>query len=159
MLHTQRDRLEHFGVNIANNLRAGLATTMEQIGAAEQARKQIWKTFREFFGRYDHLLTPTMAVPPFSGAENYPSTVGGRKMETYVDWIAPTFVLSLTGLPVASVPAGMDSSGFPTGLQIVAPPQGEEKALTLAAVVQQLRPIGIPPLLAQQSDHGASSPQ
>ncbi|CAN5855159.1 amidase [soil metagenome] len=159
MLHTQREKLEHFGVNVANNLRAGIATTTEQIGAAEQARKQIWETFREFFARYDHLLTPTMAVPPFSVEENYPSTVAGREMETYVDWIAPTFVLSLTGLPVASVPAGMDPSGFPAGLQIVGPPRGEEKALALASLVQKLRPLGVPPVLAQQGDRGGANLQ
>ncbi|HEX8692903.1 MAG TPA: amidase family protein [Longimicrobium sp.] len=146
MLHPHLDKLERFGVNVANNLRAGLATTTEQIGAAEQARRRIWETFRDFFGRYDLLLTPTMAVPPFPVEENFPRTVGGREMETYVDWIAPTFVLSLTGLPVASVPAGLDSSGLPAGLQLVAPPRGEERALALASVVQRLRPTGTPVL-------------
>jgi amidase len=65
-------------------------------------------------------------------------------METYVDWIAPTFVLSLTGLPVASVPAGLDSAGMPVGLQIVAPPRGEERALAAASVVQGMRPVPLP---------------
>jgi amidase len=76
--------------------------------------------------------------------ENYPRTVGGREMETYIDWVAPTFVLSLTGLPVASVPAGLDAEGMPAGLQIVAPPRGEERALAAASVVQRLRPVGLP---------------
>ncbi|HEX5727509.1 MAG TPA: amidase family protein [Longimicrobiaceae bacterium] len=144
-LHPHLDKLEHFGVNVANNLRAGLGTSMEEVGAAEQARRRIWETFRELFGRYDLLLTPTMAVPPFPVEENFPRTVGGREMETYVDWIAPTFVLSLSGLPVASVPAGLDPAGFPAGLQVVAPPRGEERALALAAVIQRLRPVGLPP--------------
>ena len=143
-LYPHLDKLEHFGVNVANNCRAGLSTTMEDVGRAEAARKRIWEEFRAFFGRYDVLLTPTMAVPPFPVEENYPRTVGGREMETYVDWIAPTFVLSLTGLPVASVPAGLDSAGMPVGLQIVAPPRGEERALALASVMQALRPVGRP---------------
>jgi amidase len=66
-------------------------------------------------------------------------------MQTYVDWIAPTFVLSLTGLPVASVPCGRDSGGMPVGLQIVARPSDEEAALALAGAVQRLNPIGRPP--------------
>lgn len=143
-LHPHLDKLEHFGVNVANNLRAGLATTVEQLGAAEAARRRIWERFRDFFRDYDLLLTPTMAVPPFSVEENYPRTVGGREMETYIDWVAPTFVLSLTGLPVASVPAGRDPAGLPVGLQIVAPPRGEERALAAAAVVRELRPVGLP---------------
>lgn len=143
-LHPHLDRTDAFGVNVANNMRAGLATTMEEVGAAEGARRRIWEQFRDLFGRYDHLLTPTMAVPPFPCEENYPQTVGGRVMETYVDWIAPTFVLSLTGLPVASVPAGLDAAGMPVGLQIVAPPRGEERALALASVMQRLRPVPLP---------------
>ena len=143
-LYPHLDRVEHFGPNVANNVRAGLAVTTRELAEAEAARRRIWERFRELFGRYDHLLTPTMAVPPFPVTENYPQTVGGREMETYVDWIAPTFVLSLTGLPVASVPAGVDAAGMPVGLQIVAPPRGEERALALAAVVQRLRPVGLP---------------
>lgn len=147
-LHPHLDKLEHFGVNVANNCRAGLATTVEELGAAENARRRIWDEFRDLFSRYDHLLTPTMAVPPFPCEENYPQTVGGRVMETYVDWIALTFVLSLTGLPVASVPAGLDSAGMPVGLQIVAPPRGEERALALAGVMQALRRVPLPVLPA-----------
>ncbi|HLM69505.1 MAG TPA: amidase, partial [Longimicrobium sp.] len=143
-LYPHLDKVDGFGVNVANNIRAGLATTMEEVGAAEGARRRIWEQFRALFGRFDHLLTPTMAVPPFPCEENYPQTVGGRVMETYVDWIAPTFVLSLTGLPVASVPAGLDAAGMPVGLQIVAPPRGEERALALASVMQSLHPVPLP---------------
>ena len=41
-----------------------------------------------------------VAVPPFPVEQNYPETIAGKPMQTYVDWLAPTFVLSLTGLPV-----------------------------------------------------------
>jgi amidase len=87
-----------------------------------------------------------MAVPPFPVEQNYPETVAGRKMKTYVDWIAPTFVLSLTGLPVVAVPCGLDSEGLPVGLQIVGRPFGEEAVLALAGKVQETFPIGLPPL-------------
>jgi amidase len=85
-----------------------------------------------------------MAVPPFPVEQNYPETVAGKKMRTYVDWLAPTFVLSLTGLPVASVPCGLDPDGMPVGMQIVGPPVGEEAVLALAQVLQDLSPIGRP---------------
>jgi amidase len=147
MLNPHLDKLEQFGVNVANNLRAGLATSTEEIGRAEAARKRIRAEFAGLFTRYHVILTPTMAVSPFPVEENYPQTVGGREMETYVDWLAPTFVLSLTGLPVGSVPAGLDAQGMPCGLQVVAPPFGEERALAMMEAIQSLRPIGAPPVL------------
>jgi amidase len=136
-----RDR---FGPNVAGNLRSGLEVTTRELASAENYRGRLWHQFRELFGRYDHLLAPCTAVPPFPVEQNYPDSIAGRPMSTYVDWFAPTFVLSLTGLPVASVPAGLDSSGLPVGLQIVGRQFGEEGVLSMAAAVQEARPIGRP---------------
>lgn len=142
-------RMEHagrFGTNVGNNVRSGLALGVKEIAAAEQERNRIWRRFRDLFQRFDHLLTPCMAVPPFPVEQNYPDSIAGRPMETYVDWIAPTFVLSLTALPVASVPCGLDGEGMPVGLQVVGRQFGEEEVLALAARVQQENPIGLPRL-------------
>ncbi len=143
------DKLEHldrFGVNVRNNTNAGLDGSPRALGAAHRARGRVWHLFREFFARYDHLLTPTMCVAPFPVEQNYPEVVAGVKMRTYVDWLAPTFLLSLSGLPVASVPCGLDTEGLPVGMQIVGRAQGEEEVLALAGAVQRINPIGLPPI-------------
>jgi amidase len=106
---------------------------------------------RELFQRVDALVTPCMPVPPFPVEQNFPETVAGKRMETYVDWLAPTFVLSMTGLPVASVPCGLDDDGLPIGVQVVGPPQGEERVLAIAAAIQHARPIGLPSVTADVS--------
>ena len=139
------DQAHRFGANVANNVRAGLETSTRDLAAAEQERGRIWHTFRDLFSRFDHIVTPCMAVPPFPVEQNYPDSIAGKPMQTYVDWIAPTFVLSMTGLPVVSVPCGLDESGLPVGLQIVGRPFGEEAVLALAAAVQRQSPIGLPP--------------
>jgi amidase len=137
------DRIEEFGVNVKNNTKAGLAGFVRELGTAEAVRGRIWQQFRKFFERHDHLLTPTMAVPPFPVEQNYPDSVAGKPMQTYIDWIAPTFVLSLTGLPVVSVPCGL-AAGMPVGMQIVGAPEGEEAVLALAAALQIGCPVGLP---------------
>ena len=138
------EHVERFGPNVGNNVRAGLKLTVPDIAAAEQERNRIWERFRDLFTRFDYVVTPCMAVPPFPVEQNYPDSIAGRPMETYVDWIAPTFVLSLTALPVASVPCGLDAEGLPVGLQIVGRPADEESVLALAAVVQRQHAIGLP---------------
>ena len=138
------DQAERFGVNVGNNVRSGLTVTTRELAEAEQTRGRMWHRFRELFTRFDHLLTPCMAVSPFPVEQNYPDAIAGKGMENYVDWIAPTFVLSLTALPVASVPAGLDPAGLPVGLQIVGRPRGEESVLAVAQAVQRLRPLGPP---------------
>jgi amidase len=141
------DRRDRFGPNVGGNVRSGLETSTLELAAAEDYRGRVWHRFRELLTRFDHVLTPCMAVSPFPVTQNYPDSIAGRPMQTYIDWIAPTFVLSLTGLPVASVPCGLDSHGLPVGLQIVGRPRGEEAVLALAAEVQQLCPIGRAPLV------------
>jgi amidase len=119
------DSADRFGTNVGNNVRAGHATTTAQLAAAEQERNRVWHVFRDLFTRFDHVVAPCMAVSPFPVEQNYPDSIAGKPMQTYVDWIAPTFVLSLTGLPVAAVPCGLDSHGMPVGLQIIARPSDE----------------------------------
>jgi amidase len=119
---------------------------MADLAAAEYTRGRIREMVLDLLARYDHLVTPAMAIPPFPVEQNYPETVAGKPMKTYVDWIAPTFVLSLTGLPVGVAPCGLDSEGLPVGLQIVGRPFGEETVLALAGAVQRVNPIGPPPL-------------
>lgn len=143
-MYDKLDRLDGFGVNVKSNTKAGLEGSPRALGAAHHARGRVWRQFREFFARYDHLVTPTMCVSPFPVEQNYPEFVAGKAMKTYVDWLAPTFLLSLAGLPVASVPCGLDANGMPVGVQIVGRTQGEESVLALAGAVQKLRPIGLP---------------
>ena len=150
LLYSRLELLEKFGPNVANNVRSGLAADPKNLGAAEEVRGRLWHIFRDLFRRTDYLLTPSMAVPPFPVEQNYPDSIAGKPMRTYVDWIAPTFVLSLTGLPVASVPCGLDPNGYPVGLQIVGRPRDEEGVLAVAALIQQLIPIGPPPLVAAE---------
>jgi len=146
-MYRRLDQLDRFGKNVAGNIRSGLETATRDLAGAEDVRGRLWHQFRELFDRFDHLLTPCMAVPPFPVEHDFPETIAGKPMQTYVDWIAPTFVLSLTGLPVASVPCGLDPSGLPVGLQIVGKQFGEEGVLALAAQIQTRHPIGRPPLL------------
>ncbi len=140
------DRVDELGANLAANVRAGLQTSTRELAAAQQTRGRLWAHLGELLKRFDFLLTPCTAIPPFPVKENYPRRIGEREMPTHIDWVAPTFIPSLSGLPVASVPAGLDSAGLPVGVQIIGGPQSEEHVLAVAAELQNARPIGSPPL-------------
>jgi len=141
------DRIAEFGDNLRNNIEAGLAADPRDLASAEAVRGRVWDQFRALLQTFDHLLTPTMAIAPFAVEKNYPDAIAGKAMETYIDWVAPTFLLSLTGLPIASVPAGVDSDGMPVGLQIVGAPAAEGQVLAAAARLQELRPLPAPAVL------------
>jgi amidase len=131
------DRRDAFGTNVSNNVKSGLGTSTEQLGIAERIRGEVWHQFREFFTKYDALMTPCVAVPPFPVEQNYPDSIAGKPMKSYVDWIAPTYVLSMTGLPVSCVPCGTDAGGMPVGVQVLGGAGGEERVLAISARIKE----------------------
>ena len=85
-------------------------------------------------------------VEPFPVDQNFPSEIGGRKLENYIDWIAPAFLITLVSLVGGSVPAGLSRNALPVGLQIVGPRFSEPRVLGLAKHIQAANPIGRPPI-------------
>jgi amidase len=139
------DKLDALDPNLAGNIRLGLEVKIGDIARAEHKRAEIWHRWRALFERFDLVLTPTCPVLPFPVEQNYPLEIAGRKLETYIDWVAQTFLVSLAALPAASVPAGLSASGLPVGLQIVGPRFSEPRLLACAKFVERDRPIGWAP--------------
>ncbi|HSA81926.1 MAG TPA: amidase family protein, partial [Geminicoccaceae bacterium] len=147
--HFERlDDLDGFGENVQNNVRLGLEVTARDLAAADRTRTDNWRRLDQILRRCDAMLTPCVPVEPFPAEQNYPTEIAGQPMQTYIDWLAPTFLFSMLQVPAASVPAGLTASGLPVGLQIVTPRFQEGLALGIANVVERIRPIGRPNLAA-----------
>lgn len=140
------DRIDQLGDNLATNIKAGLEGSVRDLAAAQRVRGDILRTVNQALRQVDVIITPTVAIPPFTIAGGLPTTIGGRAMQSYFDWFAPTYLLSLTSLPVLAVPCGVDSNGLPVGIQIVGPVDGEEMILAVGAALQRESDIGLPPL-------------
>jgi len=138
-------KLDVLDPNLAGNIRLGFEVKIDDIARAEHKRAEIWHRWRALFERFDLVLTPTSPVLPFPVEQNYPFEIAGRKLESYIDWVAQTFLVSLAALPAASVPASLAASGIPVGLQIVGPRFSEPRLLACAKLVERDRPIGWAP--------------
>ncbi len=138
------DELEKFEPNLKGNIEAGSKLTIGDIARAERKRAELWHRWRSLFERIDLLLTPTTPVPQFPVENNYPGTIAGRKTTSYIDWIAPTFLVTLSSLPAASAPCGQTAAGLPIGLQIIGPRFAEPKILAAAKLVHEANPTAWP---------------
>ena len=138
------DHLEEFGPNLQGNVKAGLKVTPLDFAKAEQARAKLFLRFRDFFERFDVLLTPASPVKQYPVTQNFPTEINGKKLANYTDWIAGSFLITLMSLPAGSVPAGKTSEGLPVGLQIVGARFEEPRILSLAKLIQAMHPIGLP---------------
>ena len=93
-----------------------------------------------YFGKYDLLLSPTLAVPAFDIGDA-PGMIGGKQVPHRLWGFTPfTYLFNLTGNPAASVPAGFSAEGLPIGLQIVGDMKDEANVLSASAAFEEARP-------------------
>ena len=135
LLESHRDQLKP---EVIWNIEAGLALSADDVGKAERMRATLFHRVAAFFGEHDLLLCPTTAVPPFDVDIRYLTEIGGVEFDNYVDWLAITFVLTLTSCPVLSVPCGFTKAGLPVGLQIAGPPRAEAAVLSAGTLFEDL---------------------
>lgn len=98
-----------------------------------------WQHPRAFFDKYDLLLTPTVACPPFRTGIDNPTDIAGRPIPPY-GWIPFTYPFNMTGQPAASVPCGFTKEGVPVGLQIVGRRHDDVGVLRASAAFERARP-------------------
>jgi len=113
--------------------------TAEELTGALMTRKAVNNKMWRFMQRYDLLLTPTLAVPPFPVHIQGPEKIDGRIVAPF-RWLAFTFPMNLTGQPAASIPAGWTDDGLPVGLQIIGRHLDDQTVLQASAAFEQARP-------------------
>ena len=66
---------------------------------------------------------PATIVPPFDVDIRYVTEVEGHTLDTYFDWYAIAYAITITSCPAVSVPCGFTADGLPVGLQLVGAPR------------------------------------
>ena len=125
--------------SLADNIRAGEGVTGADVARAFEQRTAVMGTARDFFSTYDVLVLPVSQVPPFPADQEYPHAINGRPQETYLDWMRSAYLVTVTGCPAISVPAGTTTDGLPVGIQIVAPHGADRALLEVAAAFEAAR--------------------
>ncbi|TVP63354.1 MAG: amidase [Leptolyngbya sp. LCM1.Bin17] len=130
-----RDRLS---ATVRWEIEQGLGLTAADYLRAEAQRGQILQNFLAFFADHDALLLPSASVLPFPASQAAVLAIDGTPLENPIDYLAITYTLSLTGLPIISLPCGWTRSGLPVGMQIVGKPHGEAQLLQFAYYLQEV---------------------
>jgi amidase len=89
------------------NIERGFALTPDELLNSEQQRTKIYAAVTEFFQRHDVLALPAAQVPPFQIDQEWVSEIDGVALDTYIDWMAVCCMITVTGLPTLSIPAGL----------------------------------------------------
>lgn len=124
------------------NIEKGLKLSGLDVSRVEVKRTQLYERVRKFMERYEFLILPVSQVLPFPVETDWVREINGTKMETYIDWMATCYAITITGLPAISVPCGFTSGGLPVGLQIVGRHQRDFDVLQLAYAFEQATQYG-----------------
>jgi amidase len=127
--------------NLVKNTEQGLALTSSEIARGARLRTELFHRVRRFMERYDLILTPTAAVPPFPvEMRSGPEEINGVRMSHYIQWALLTYAFTVVNAPAISVPCGFTRDGLPVGLQIAGRWRDEAGVLRAAAAFEQAAP-------------------
>ena len=105
-------------------LEAGKHHTVERYYGVQKVRFEMYQKLAPILDQYDVLICPTMAIPGLKAEHsdldpNF--TINGKKVSAFIGWIMTYPFNMVSQCPAMSVPSGFsDSTGVPTGMQIVA---------------------------------------
>jgi Asp-tRNA(Asn)/Glu-tRNA(Gln) amidotransferase A subunit family amidase len=137
LLREHRDKLTDYFIE---GLERGRAVTAEQLYDAYSHLNRYRAYVREFFERWDVLLTPTLAVPAFP-INRHPERIGGKPVPHRLWGFTPfTYPFNMAMTPAATVPAGFSRGGLPIGLHIIGRFSDEETVLAASAAFGEARP-------------------
>jgi len=140
-LKGMRALVENHGARMTPTLVAFIkrAWTAEELTQGVVARKKVTNVMWRFMQRFDLLLTPTLAVPPFPLGMRAPSQIDAQNVGPS-HWTPFAYPFNMSGQPAASVPAGFTNEGLPVGLQIVGRHLDDPLVLRAAAAFESARP-------------------
>jgi len=133
---------EGFSPQLLGNIDEGRRVSGADLARAEAAHTALYHRVREFFTSYDLLLAPVSQVVAFPVEWSWPTEVAGRSLANYMDWMASAYLISATGCPALSVPAGFTPGGLPVGVQIVGPHRGDLAVLRAGHAFEQATGYG-----------------
>ncbi|HEX5378293.1 MAG TPA: Asp-tRNA(Asn)/Glu-tRNA(Gln) amidotransferase subunit GatA [Phenylobacterium sp.] len=98
---------------------------------ALKVRRRIADDFDQAFQKVDALLTPTAPSAAFALGENADDPVAMYLNDIF------TVTVNLAGLPGMSIPAGVDASGLPLGLQLIGRALDEGTLFSLGGALEK----------------------
>ena len=124
------------------NIERGLAVDGDAVRDATAAQGRIFQLAADFMSDYDLLICPAASVLPFEVEERYVGCRAGLPASDYYRWLSIAAAVSVTTLPVITIPCGRAGTGLPVGIQLIGRPHGELQLFSLASHIERVLGVG-----------------
>ena len=82
------------------------------------------------------MVAPAASVLPWPNEISDVTAIDSAPLETPIDYLAVTFIVSLVGFPVLTLPAPRGVDELPFGIQIIAPPGCESRLFAFGRIIE-----------------------
>ena len=131
-----RDRRAELTPTVIWNIEAGGQLTAQDYLVAERQRTAVYRSFRDLMARKDFIVVPAASVFPWNNDIGDVTRIDDMSLDTPIDYLAVTFIVSLVGFPVLTLPTPRQPDQMPFGVQIIAAPGQESKLLAFGRRIE-----------------------
>lgn len=121
------------------NIEAGAGITADAYLEAQTARTALYRRFVALFEEIDVLAAPACGVLPWPNEDGEVTAIDGRPVESILDYLGVTAIVTLIGFPVLTLPVGGPDGGdaLPFGIQLIARPGEERRLIRLGRMLER----------------------
>ena len=133
-----RDHRDNLSPNVVDNVDRGLKYSLADVAEAHLQQSRIARSWLDLFKDVDVVICPASSSTPFPHDQWSISEIDGRTMETYMRWLAITYLPTMALACGVVVPCGVDHAGMPFGIQILGAPGNDRLVVEVARALEEV---------------------
>jgi amidase len=124
--------------HVIDNTQRGLQFSQDDLNRAQAEQIAFCERFHAFFKEVDVLICPAASVSPFPLSQLCVEEINGKRMSTYMSWLALVYAPTMALACAATLPCGVDHMGLPFGIQVIGPNGSDARVLQIAHALEQV---------------------
>ena len=131
-----RDHRDELSPNVIDNVDRGLSYSLADVAEAHLQQTQIARRWLDLFKEIDVVICPATSTTPFNHDQWTVTEIDGVQMETYMRWLAITYLPTMALACGVVIPCGVDNVGMPFGIQILSAPGNDRLVIETAKALE-----------------------
>jgi Asp-tRNA(Asn)/Glu-tRNA(Gln) amidotransferase A subunit family amidase len=131
-----RDHRDKLSPNVIDNVDRGLNYSLADVAEAHLQQTQIARRWHDLFKEIDVVICPATSTTPFYHDQWTVTEIDDVKMETYMRWLAITYLPTMALACGVVIPCGVDHVGMPFGIQILSAPGNDRLVIETAKALE-----------------------
>ena len=131
-----RDHRDELSPNVVDNVDRGLTYSLADVAEAHLQQTQIARRWLNLFKEIDVVICPATSTTPFNHDQWTITEIDGVQMETYMRWLAITYLPTMALACGVVIPCGVDNVGMPFGIQILSAPGNDRLVIETAKALE-----------------------